>query len=569
MRSNFRKPRPIAGSGRSVDGFVRSPGAHHTRANTYRPVAANRRVGDFKATDGFHSARPARHIGQPMTLPAVADAKTVTPTPSTHTSPRKHTFSRRNRGPADSESKRKRFTLGNPFKRSAWTKKRVKRTAAAFAALLILIGGGLGLQAYLKFNQIFKGGGGAAALEENVDPSKLRGEGDGRVNMLLLGRGGFGHEGADLTDTILIASIDPIQKEATLLSIPRDLYVQTSSGGYTKLNSVFALAKEQSLYAAPASDKKRVERAENAGFKAVEDIVQSKIGIPIHYHAIIDFAGFRKAIDTVGGVDINVAESGTVYEVMRLFGKQYVLSVHTGRQHFDGLRALAYSRSRYTSARGDFDRSERQRMILTALKSKVVSAGTFGNPIRISRLMNDFGNHIRANLNRDEVLRLYEIGRGIPNGKITSLGLADPPNNYLTTDMINGQSVVVPRAGVDNYSEIQNFIRNKLRDGFLRKENARVMILNGTSIPGLASRTAENLRSFGYTVAGVSDAPTQTYAKTILVDLRSGSKKYTRRYLENRLDVKALTRLPDTKIRPGSADFVIILGQNEQARLAN
>jgi LCP family protein required for cell wall assembly len=465
------------------------------------------------------------------------------------------------------ERKKKRFLrLPHPFKRLGWGKKRI---AAAFAAMVLLVGGYFGGIAYLNTKKIFKGGGGAAALEENVDPTKLRGEGDGRVNILLLGRGGAGHEGEDLTDTILIASIDPIQKEAALLSIPRDLYVRTTSGGYSKINAVFANAKNYSLARTSSSDGARVQKADDAGFKAVEEIIQSKIGIPIHYHGIIDFEGFKKAIDTVGGIDINVPATGVVQERMRIDGRPYLLDVAQGPQHFDGMRALAYSRSRYTSARGDFDRSERQRMVMVALKNKILTIGTYGNPAKVGKLMGDFGNHISTNMSVSEVMRLYDIGKLIDSNKIASVGLADPPNNFVTTANINGLSVVIPRAGLDNYKEVQNFVRNRLKDSFLASENASVAIFNGTTVPGLASRTAEDLRSYGYNVTQVGDAPTQTYQQTTVVDLRGGVKKYTKRYLETRFKTTATGKLPDANITPGTADFVIILGQNEEARLGN
>ncbi|HTE21836.1 MAG TPA: LCP family protein [Candidatus Limnocylindria bacterium] len=454
----------------------------------------------------------------------------------------------------------------NPFRWRNWTK---QRAFANFAILVLLIGGFFGGRAWWLAGQIFQGGGGAVALQDNVDPSLLRGEGDGRVNILLLGRGGEGHEGADLTDTIVVASINPIQKEAALLSIPRDLYVQTPAGS-SKINAVFANAKNNALANSSSSDNSRVGKAEDAGFKAVEDVIRSKIGIPIHYHAVIDFAGFAKAIDTVGGIDVNVPATGVVYENMWIMGQNYTLNVKQGRSHFNGLRALAYSRSRYTSPRGDFDRSERQRMIMVALKDKIFSAGTYSNPLKISQLMGDFGHHVRTNLALNEVRRLYEIGNQVPSNKIASVGLADPPNNYVTTGMVDGQSVVYPRAGVDNYKEIQHYVRNRLKDGFLAHENAKVALYNGTSIAGLAGRTSDDLKSYGYNITTVGDSPTKGVQKTIVVDLSNGTKKYTRRYLENRFGTTAVTSLPpDTKITPGVSDFVIILGQNEQTRLAN
>ncbi len=99
---------------------------------------------------------------------------------------------------------------------------------------------------FIKTRGIFHGDGqGAAALEKDVvDPTKLAGEGDGRINILLLGKGGVGHEAPDLTDTILVASIDPVQNEAALLSIPRDLYVKDKKGNSTKINALYSNAKQ-------------------------------------------------------------------------------------------------------------------------------------------------------------------------------------------------------------------------------------------------------------------------------------------------------------------------------------
>jgi hypothetical protein len=157
--------------------------------------------------------------------------------------------------------------------------------------------------------------------------------------------------------------------------------------------------------------------------------------------------------------------------------------------------------------------------------------------------------------------RVYQIAKEIPSSKIKSLGLADPPNNYVTTSNIGGLSVVVPRAGLYNYAEIQNYIRNTLKDGYIKNENAGIMVLNGTPIAGLATTKANILKSYGYRVVKIGDAPTHNYSQTIVVNLRGDSKKYTQRYLENRFHVKAVSSLPaDSKIQPGTADFVIILG---------
>ncbi len=539
---NFSKNRPKH-LRNSVDGML-APGAargsmHEVASNAASSLPPVRnRLDDFSGSGGFHaSQQPMLKGGEqgglgrnPKRDHSGAIDLSLPPAPA---KPRKH----RN-----------------------W-KKRAMRSMAGVAVFLVVIVGFLFGKGYLKLHSIFRGGAeGAAALQDNVDPGKLKGEGDGRVNILMLGKGGDGHAGPDLTDTILIASIDPTNKQAALLSIPRDLWVSPDGFGAMKINAVYANAKYAAL-----NRKASAADAETAGFNAIEKEIQQDIGIPIHYHVMIDFAGFEQAINTVGGVDINVDAAGTVRETLwdELTGKNYTLDVKEGNQHFDGQRALYYARSRHTSPRGDFDRTERQRKLIVALKEKVLSLGTFANPIKISQLIDAFGNHVQANMTQKEVLRLYDIGKNINASNITSVGLADPPNNYVQTDNINGISIVRPRAGLTDFSEIQSYVRNALKDGFIANENATVAVLNGTATPGLATKKAAELKSYGYNVNTIADAPTKTYTKTILVDMRGGQKKYTRHYLEQRLGVTAVTSLPDSNIQnPGNADFIIILGSN-------
>lgn len=436
------------------------------------------------------------------------------------------------------------------------------RVSAVLGALLLLIGGGLAIRAFLISRNIFKGGGNSALLHnQDIDPSQLRGEGDGRINVMLLGKGGPEQkDGPDLTDTIIVASIDPLADEAALLSIPRDFWVKQPSGSASKINQVYYDAKQRTLntYSYNQRDSNEAkDKSEQAGIEAMKTVVSETMGVPIHYYAMIDFAGFKKAVDTVGGVDINVSEDMAVQEHMWLAGTgRYNLDVGEGRQHFDGVRALAFARSRKTSARGDFARSERQRAVIVALKDKVLSMGTLANPVKVNQLMSDFSGQLATDFSVNEMLRLYDLAKEIPSDKIASVGL----DEYVGGDMINGLSVQVPKAGLFDYTEIQNYVRNIMRDAFLKKEDAKVMILNGTDTVGLATQKSKELKSYGYNVTSVGDAPTNTYTQTVLVDLRAGANKYTRSYLEKRLGVTAVSSLPDSSIDAGDADFVIILG---------
>lgn len=531
---NFKRPKRTFNRSHAVDGFVTNrptPG--------HRPVATNFKQQTATPVDNFSRGGGFTANTQPI-LPRY-DTK----------------------APIDDLGTKKLRKHAKP-KRSGF--KKALRVFTILIIVAVLGFGGIAGYGYLKARQVFSGSaGGAAALEKNVDPVKLKGEGDGRINILLLGIGGEGHDGAYLTDTIIVASIDPVQNEAALLSVPRDLWVKKEGGGFGKINEVFANAREYSL-----TKSKDKDASTKAGALATQKVLTTVLGIPMNYYVVVDFNGFEKAIDTIGGVQINVTKDLAVSETLWNESKAhtFVLDVKPGLQQFNGEKALFYARSRHTSARGDFDRSERQKAVIVALKEKVQSAGTYSNPVKVTQLLSTFGDHVRTDLSINEVMRLYDIGKSITPDKFASIGLADAGRVMVVGDNINGLSVQVPKAGLFNYTEIQSFVRNQLKDAFIKNENASIVVLNGTATEGLASKKAIELRSFGYTVSGTGNAPNKNFIKTVIVDMTSGSKKYTKNYLEKRFGVTATTSLPDPTIATNGADFVIILGTDTVTAVA-
>ncbi|HJP95873.1 MAG TPA: LCP family protein [Candidatus Saccharimonadales bacterium] len=437
-----------------------------------------------------------------------------------------------------------------------------KRILWLFVLLVFLVGGTLGylfVKAYLNSKKVFKGGGHAVALQETVDPNMLKGEGDGRINVLLLGIGGGSHEAPDLTDTIIVASIDPVNHKADLLSVPRDLWVKIPGHGSMKINAAYEMGKYDYLGKQDSSNNN--QQAIEAGFKSTDSVVESVLGIPIHYNMLVNFSAFQQAVDTVGGITINVPETLSDPTFARENGGSSIIA-RAGTQTFGGKTALMYVRSRHTSS--DFARAQRQRAVIVALEQKMFTLGTLSSPSKISGLLDTFGSNVVTDLSLSNVSRLMTIMKKIPEASIVSVGLTDTGSNFLTTDMISGQSVVVPIAGTYDYTAIQNFVRNKLRDGYLAKEDAKVLVLNGTSEAGLADSVATTLKSYGYNVIGTGDAPTQAYTKTTIVDLTKGKDKYTLNYLKKRYNgAQATTTLPDKTIQTQNADFVIILGEDE------
>jgi LCP family protein required for cell wall assembly len=443
------------------------------------------------------------------------------------------------------------------WQRHAKLKRGIKRTAMTFIVLVLAGGGYFGYKLYHTQKKVLAGGGRAVSVcTDNVDTSLLGKEGDSRINILLLGIGGPGHDGPNLTDTIMLASIDPIADKVALISIPRDLWVHIPGDGYQKINAAYPYGKEN-------SKSKTNLGQEQDGITELDKTLQPVLdGININYHVLLDFQAFKDMVDAVGGISVNVPD--TLYDpTIAWENHRNPVIAKKGVQEFNGQQALLYSRSRETSS--DFARAERQRLIIAALKQKVFSVGTFSNPIRISSLLDSLGANVYTDFSSTDIKCLYHQMATIPSSSIQSLDMVTPPNNLLTTGNMNGLSVVEPRAGEFNYTAIHTFLHNSLPDGLITKEHAPVEVYNATSTSGLATKEANLLKSYGYKVDTVQNAQNQNNpSQTTLVDLSRGQDKYTLHYLETRLGVTATGKLPkDSGITPpAGAKFVIILGED-------
>ena len=434
-------------------------------------------------------------------------------------------------------------------RRARW-RKVLKRTALTILAVVIAVAGYMGYKFYDTQRQVLSGGGHAPAVcDGDVPVSQLAKEGDGRVNVLLLG---IGSEGL-LTDTIMIASIDPITDKIDLLSVPRDLWVAIPGNGQEKINATYEYGWTRS------SAKSQFEK-NKAGVGLMDKVLENVTGVTIHYHAVFDFAAFKQIVDALGGVTVNVPE--TLYDPTIAWENHYNPVIATkGIQQFDGARALLYAKSRQTSS--DFARAERQRLLLVAIKDKALSVGTFSNPIKIVQLMNSLGNNVYSDFDTQSVKCLYEQVSEVKSAKIKSLDLVKPPNDLLTTGPHLGRSIVRPKTGLFDYSDVRKYVRTTFRDGFLAKENATVAVYNATSTAGLATATGNTLKTLGYNITTVENAANQTNpSSTVVIDLSKGVNKYTRNYLERRFGATALGSLPSGLgiNPPPNTAFVIIVG---------
>ena len=382
-------------------------------------------------------------------------------------------------------------------------------------------------------------GEGAASLLGEVDPSMLDGEGDGRVNALLIG---VDDGGGGLADTIMLVSFDPVAKDVAMISIPRDLYVDMGEFGSAKINAAHVYGEDSDY--------------DGGGPGLLKDTVSDILDVPIHYYARADFSGFIDGIDAIDGVMVDVEES--LYDPHFPdddTGGYDPFSIDSGEQFMDGETALKYARSRKTTS--DFDRSRRQQEILIGVRNKVLSSDTLTSPTRIARLMNTLGSSFQTDMSVDEMVRLAELAEGVGSDDITQEQLeVDEGNGLFSFSNIRGQSVIVPAAG--SFDDVKKHVRSLLVDGHIREEEARVSVLNGTHEPGAAESTAEMLRSYGYNVVNVDNAVDQDYERSVIFSYTS-DKPYTLRFLESRFNTQAQK---SEQLQDSDYDIEIILGND-------
>ena len=540
---------------RSLDGFLssepRRPKFVHNKNSTNQSTPNNAnsqrqgRLDDFNKPEGFRRQNPTgatvNSSYKPLSAkPEVANSGKFQSTRTAYRPPSVIT---------------RRPNSGNIKKKRISKKKAIFRTLAFTVIAALLVTGWIFGKAWWNANKALSGGGDAVAFSKEIDPNSLTGEGDGRVNIMLTGKGGETHEGGELTDSIMIASIDPINNGVVLVSLPRDLWVKPKDLWPMKINAVYSSAKSQALYKNP----KDIKAAEKAGIDTLEKTVEDYTGVKINYYGMIDFTAFQEAVNTIGGIDVTLEEP---YTDPTMYIGRKLLSLPAGTTHLDGATALGYARSRYGAERGDFDRGEHQQKVIVGIKDKVLSLGTFSNPLKVSQLLDTMGNRVQTNFALNDIMRLYDLSKNIQTQNIKNVDLAMEGEAVVTTDRIGDQSVVVPKAGVDDYSEVKQYIRSKLIDGFIIKEQPTVIVLNGSNRPGAAKKRADELKSYGYNVLQVADAENSELTTTTLVDKTNGVKKYTKRYLELRFNTKAVKDIKSMDLTPYTADFIVVIGPN-------
>ncbi|HEY8601101.1 MAG TPA: LCP family protein [Thermomicrobiales bacterium] len=290
-----------------------------------------------------------------------------------------------------------------------------------------------------------------------------------RINVLLIGFGGPGHDGGYLTDTLQVMSFEPKTGGVTLISVPRDLWIQLPQyqgrGGYWgRINEAYTVGMGN----VDRNDMNIPYSKHDAGGQMAMKAVSQVLGIPLDYWISLDFVGFRRFIDAIGGVNVNVERAFTDREYPNNDDADIDPSYRTvhfdaGIQHMNGETAITFARSRHAPEDGsDFGRARRQQLLMSAVKDQIVSVETIP---KLFGILDALEGHIRMSFSFTEARDLLGWGQeqARNNRKFAiSSGVIDSNRLLYGATSSGGASILLPRAGQGNYNEIQSWVRDLL-----------------------------------------------------------------------------------------------------------
>ena len=443
-------------------------------------------------------------------------------------------------------------------------KKRKSRTRrilryAIIVLLITIVGFGawFGSSIVGSINKVFHGNV-FSDVHALISGSTLN-ESNGRINILLAGDSvdDPGHQGGMLTDSIMVISYDPANKTGFILSIPRDLWVNIPGWNHEKINA----ANDVTNFSQPGYP--------NGGIGQLQEIVQTDLGIPIDYEATIDYTAFRDAVNTVGGITINIQTP----DPRGLYDPYTNLRLPNGQVTLNGQQALNLARTRgdgpgaYGIPNADFTRTEHQREMLVALIKKSLSLGVLSNPVKVASLFKSFGSNVTTNLTLGDLTSLLHLSGGLNLSHLQSVTYAyGGPNSLLTSYLApDGEDALIPALGLDNFTNLQAYYQQLTSSNPISQEAPTVTILNGSDVSGLASREKTVLEAQGFNVVAIADA-SKVYPSSLIVDNTSGAKPASASQLGK--DIKGQTVTSTTGSAEAgeaanySTDFVVVLGQD-------
>ena len=373
----------------------------------------------------------------------------------------------------------------------------------------------------------------------------LQQDANGRTNILILGTSedDHGHDAGYLTDSMMILSINQTEKNAYMISIPRDLYVRygrACNAGYAgKINAYFNCVNED--WSSKSAEEERM-----AGTR---EFVGDIFGLDLQYSVHVNYSVMRDVVSAIGGIKVTIESRDprgvmdsnfdwkcgrTTAEKANNCPRGHYISYPNGEVELDAEHALYLAMARgdiaptYGFEQSNFDREKNQQKILVAMRDKALSTGTLTDFSKVTKLIDAVGANLRTNFETSEVRTLVNLAQSIKSDSIKSVSLVDAEPAVLTTGSVAGVSSVIPVAGTYDYTDLRAYVKKNIYATAVSREGAHVIVLNASGTAGVAQKEADKLTALGMTVDGVDNAPSgQTYSSNKIYQVARDKKSAT------------------------------------------
>ncbi len=379
-----------------------------------------------------------------------------------------------------------------------------------------------------------------------------------RLNILLIGADQRPNDDTFNTDTLIVVSIDPVTRQVAMFSLPRDTVdvplppgpAQRVFGSVYagKINSLWTNARHRSD-AFPGTDRER-------GYIALKQALGTLYGLDIQYYVSVNFDGFRKVVDTLGGVTVNVQTPVLDDQYPADDGSDLRVYIPAGVQHMTGAQALVYARSRHTSS--DFDRAERQQRVIVSLRQQADPARILAN---LQGLIDDLKLAIKTDLPLEKLPQLIALSSGMDSNAIHSYVFTPPRYATEGTDArgyVVEPNVVRIRQAVADAFKVDP--KAQAQQDKVATENATVWVVNGSGQEGQAGRLATYLEYLGMTATAPNQRPdaSAVTSRIVVYNGREAALPATVALLEQTLGVTAVLRA-DPAVR---VDIIVTTGRS-------
>lgn len=426
----------------------------------------------------------------------------------------------------------------------------------------------------LAFSLLVKMGGFSATSLLKVSGTPVGMDENGVTNILLMGQGDLEHDGIDLTDSIMIASIDPKKtKGVVMLSLPRDLYFLHTDSMETEKGKLNALWRDNRILLQKGGME--YDEASVTALKQLAEEIGNALQIPIHHVVKVDFTAFQEVVDAIGGIDIEVPE--TIHDT-EFPGPNYsyqTFHIDAGMQHLDGATALKYARTRHTSS--DFDRSARQQQVLRAMAKKAQVTGLLRKPRMIMDLYAIVAEHLETDLQTRQMITLADAARSVSQDRFSTLQLNNVNGLYgdqlfkagilysPPRDLFDGVAILLP-VSIPEFPVTWKQIRLLTKLFFGQRsvyfDEPRFVILNGGAKEGSAGRMYRELTKYGFDVVEVTNVPGKRDIEESYISRSSEEVEDTTVTFFSAFLSLPLVELPERMQEKAIGDVTIVLGKD-------